>query len=91
MTLWYLASSTDYRTLGHLFVISKALVCLIVRDVCRAIVDQLTKVYIKIPTGDEVKEMVSCFKEKYGFPSCGGALDGSNIPISAPVEHHTYC
>ena len=45
---------------------------------CRAIIDQLAKVYIKMPTGNELKEMITCFKEKFGFPNCGGALDGSH-------------
>ena len=89
VTLWFLATSTDYRTLSHLFGISKASVCMIVREVCRAIVENLTKQYIKIPNGNELRNMITSFKEKFGFPSCGGALDGSHIPISAPVEHHT--
>ena len=87
--MWYLASGSDYRTLGHLFGISKSLVCLIICDVCRAIVDKLTPLYIKMPTGNELKDMIACFEERFGFPSCGGALDGCHIPISAPVEHHT--
>lgn len=89
VTLWFLATSTDYRTLSHLFGISKASVCMIIREVCRAIVENLTKQYIKIPHGNELRNMITSFKEKFGFPSCGGALDGSHIPISAPVEHHT--
>uniref|UniRef100_A0A1X7TZ97 Transposase Helix-turn-helix domain-containing protein n=1 Tax=Amphimedon queenslandica TaxID=400682 RepID=A0A1X7TZ97_AMPQE len=30
VTLWFLATSTDYRTLSHLFGISKASACMIV-------------------------------------------------------------
>ena len=86
VTLWCLATSTDYRTLGHLFGIS---VCLIVQEVCRAIVNSLTKDYIKLPNGNELRAMITHFKENFGFPCCGGALDGSHIPIAAPVEHHT--
>ena len=89
VTLWCLATSTDYRTLSHLFGLSKSSICLIIREVCRAIVDHLTKLYIKIPTENEMREMMMCFKEKYGFPCCGGALDGSHIPISAPAANHT--
>ena len=38
VTLWYLATGTDYRTISHLFGISKSSVCLIVKEVCSEIV-----------------------------------------------------
>ncbi len=31
---------------------------------------------------------VKKFKEKWGFPQCLGAIDGSHIPIKAPIEYH---
>ncbi len=41
ITLWYLATNSDFRTIAHLFGVSKATVCLVVKDVCAAIVDIL--------------------------------------------------
>ena len=29
------------------------------------------------------------YKEKCGFPSCAGAIDGTHIPIQAPLENRT--
>ena len=85
VTLWFLATNADYRTIGHLFGISKASVCLIRRDVCRAIVAVLLPKYIRIPVGSALTSVMNGF-ERRGFPQCGGAIDGSHIPIKAPRE-----
>ena len=50
ITVWFLATNADYRTIGHLFGISKTSVCLIRRNVCRAIVKVLLPKYVKIYT-----------------------------------------
>ena len=65
--------SMDYR---HLFGISKSSVCFIIHDVYRAIVGQFAEICIKMPTRNELKGMNACFKNKFGFPSCDGPLDG---------------
>ena len=88
ITLWFLATNADYRTIGYLFGISKMSVCLIRRDVCRAIVKVLLPKYVKIPVGSALTNVISGF-EKRGFPHCGGAIDGTHIPIEAPQESPT--
>ena len=88
--LWCLASSVEYRTVAHLFGISVASVCLIVRNVCKAIVKVLMPKYIRLPkTEDELVNIVAGFQDTWGFPNCMGALDGSHIPISTPSELRT--
>ena len=47
------------------------------------------EVYIKCPTGEELKRAVARFEEKWGFPQCVGAIDGSHVPIAAPELNHT--
>ena len=54
LTLWYLATNTDYWTIGHLFGISKATVCMVTKEVCAAIVKVLLPTYIRVPGGDEL-------------------------------------
>jgi len=83
--VWYLATDADYRTIGHLYGISKASVCLIRKDVCHAIVKVLLPKYIKITAGSALTDVMSGF-EKRGFPNCGGAIDGTHIPIEAPQD-----
>ena len=79
LTLWYLATNTDYRTIGHLFGVSKA-------TVCAAIVKVLLPRYIRVPAGDELKKVVEGFKDGLGFPQCAGVVDGTHIPIVSPEE-----
>ena len=86
LTLWRLATTADFRTIGHLFGVSKAAVCVVVKDVCSAIVQVLLPRYIKIPTGDSLKEVVNSFQHKWRFPQCGGAVDGTHIPIMSPHD-----
>ena len=86
LTLWRLATPSDYRTIGHLFGVSKAAVCVIVKDVCSAIVQVLLPRYIKIPTGASLKEVVHGFEHKWGFPQCAGAVDGTHILIMSPQD-----
>ena len=81
MVLWFLATGTDYRTIGHLFGVSKSTVCLLVKEVCAAIVELLQMQYIRIPVGSALKAVISGFKNDYGFPQCAGAVDGTHIPI----------
>ena len=69
---------------------SRASVCLIVRNVCKAIVKLLLPRYIRLPkTENELIDLVAGFRDSWGFPNCGGAIDGSHIPISAPSELRT--
>ena len=87
IALWFLSTGNDYRTVGHLFGVSKSLVCLIVRQVCRAIVKVLMPKYIVFPKNDALKAVVVGFQHRLGFPQCAGVIDGSHIPIISPVDY----
>ena len=86
ITLWFLSTGSDYRTIGHLFGVSKSTVCVVMKEVCTAIVECLLPKYIKIPTGATLRENVEAFKTELGFPQCVGAVDGTHIPIISPQE-----
>ena len=34
ITLWFLATGADYRTIGHLFGVSKSTICMVTKEVC---------------------------------------------------------
>ncbi len=87
LTLWFLATGADYRTIGHLFGVSKSTVCLVTKDVCASIVGLLLPEYIRVPVGAALKEVVEGFKNSHGFPQCAGAVDGTHIPIVSPEEY----
>ena len=86
IALWRLATNGDYRTIAHLLGVSRASVCLIVRDVCDAIVQVLLPKYIQTPHGERLQSIVDGFSSKWGFPQCVGAIDGSHIPIVSPLD-----
>ena len=52
VTLWCLATPTEYRTIAHLFGIACSTVCETVHEVCHCIVDVLLNEYIKFPSGN---------------------------------------
>ena len=52
ITLWYLSTGADFRTIGHLFGVAKSTVCIIIKSVCCAIVQLLLPKYIRRPIGD---------------------------------------
>ena len=89
VTLWCLATPTEYRTIAHLFGIARSTVCKMVHETCRSIVEVLLKDYIKFPSGDQLDQVVDEFKGKWGVPQCFGAIDGSHVPISPPSNLHT--
>ena len=89
ITLWRLGTNMEYRTISHLFGVGISTACVIVHEVCKAIVDVLLKRYIRIPTGRQAMDIVNGFEQQWGFPQCFGAIDGSHIPIIAPKNSHS--
>ena len=86
ITLWFLSTGSDYRTIGHLFGVCKSAVCIVTKEVCTAIVECLLPKYVMIPVGAALRENVEAFKTELGFPQCVGAVDGTHIPIISPQK-----
>ena len=86
ITLWYLATNSGFRTVGHLFGVSKSTVCVIVKEVCATIVDMLLPNHISFPSGDALCAVITGFQENHKFPQCVGAVDGCHIPIVSPPD-----
>ena len=63
VALWRLSTNVEYRTVGHLFRISQSTVCVIVHEVSKAINNVLTPVYIKNPTGQQLREIIDCLRQ----------------------------
>ena len=82
-------TTAEYRTIANLFDVSTSFLCLCIRDVCKAITKKLKNDFLKVPKGEDLREVMRLYKEKWGFPSCAGAIDGTHIPIQAPLENRT--
>ena len=78
ITLWCLATCSEYRTLAHLFGLAWSTICVIVHDTCRAIVSALQKLVIRFPDGDD-RKVVDGFKSTWGMIQCVGSIDGCHI------------
>ncbi|CAB4003678.1 Hypothetical predicted protein [Paramuricea clavata] len=87
LTLYFLASTAEYRTIGNLFGVSRSFTCQCVKEVCCAIIKQFPKA-ITFPKGDELHQVLQGYEERWGFPMCAGAIDGTHIPILAPTDNH---
>ena len=49
ITLWILATLSEYCSVSHLFGIARCTVC-VIHETCRAIIQKLKSVYISFPT-----------------------------------------
>ena len=74
ITLWFLATPSEYRTIGHLFGVARSTVCIIVHSTMNAIVSVLLGKYIVFPTGQHLSTVINGFEMKWNFPQCAGAM-----------------
>ncbi|XP_065405419.1 uncharacterized protein LOC135972214 [Chrysemys picta bellii] len=82
IALWKLATPDSYRSVANQFGVGKSTVGVVVMQVAKAIVDVLLS---KVVTLGNMEAIIDGFAAM-GFPNCGGAIDGTHIPILAP--HH---
>lgn len=87
ITLWRLSTNCEYRTIRHLFGVARCTANDIVKDTCLVIVQELMRRYINFPSGDRLRATVQGF-EDMGFPQVAGTIEGTHIPIIAPVNYH---
>lgn len=86
LALYWFATGDCFRTIAHLFGVSKAIVWQSVHEVASGL-KSLTRQHISIPTGDRLKEVTRGYEERCGFPQCAGAIDGTHIPILSPRDN----
>ncbi|CAM5075757.1 unnamed protein product [Eretmochelys imbricata] len=82
IALWKLATPDSYCSVGNQFGVGKSTVGAAVMQVANAIKDLLIS---RVVTLGNMQVIVDGFAAM-GFPNCGGAIDGTHIPILAP-EH----
>ncbi|CAB4015108.1 Hypothetical predicted protein, partial [Paramuricea clavata] len=91
VTLYYLASTAEYRTIGNLFGVSRSFVCQCIKEVCHAIAKQFPNHQMLSASlrDDDLLRVIRVYGESWSFPMCAGAVDGTHIPILAPNKNHT--
>ena len=94
MTLYYLTDQGSFRQTGNSFGVSKAKLSITLRVVVNAIINNLRKKYIVLPsTIAELEKAAGNFEEKIVFPHIIGCVDGTHIPIIQPKanSHDYFC
>ncbi|CAL9685020.1 unnamed protein product [Knipowitschia caucasica] len=84
LCLWRLATGDCFRTISNLFGIGKSTAVTVTNEVCSAIASTLLPLFIKTPSLSEFRAIAQGFRDRWGFPQCAGAIDGTHIPIKAP-------
>ncbi|CAF1118756.1 unnamed protein product [Rotaria sordida] len=93
--LYALGSSSEFRTISHLFGIGKSTTGENLHEFCSVLVEMLFHRFIKFPKSpDEIKYTINGFYTKFGYPMCIGALDGTHFAIKPPlgyeVDYYNY-
>ena len=65
--IWQL--TLTYCTMGHLFGVSKATVCCVIKEVCESIVSVLLPRYISVPSGDDFIAVCGWFYKWFRIPT----------------------
>lgn len=68
IVLYYLSSTAEYRTIANLFGVSISFVCSCIKEVSAVIVQKMKTMFITIPKGEEVNEIMRIYKDKWQFP-----------------------
>ena len=81
------ATNVEFRTISHLFGIGHSTAITIANHVAGVIVTKMQPLYIRIPSETDLKDIIKSFRDSWGFPQCGGAIDGTHIGILAPPNN----
>ena len=86
ITIWMLANPECIRLVSDQFDISRSTCYEVYMRVCTAIKNTLAQRFIHLPEGNDSRNTIQKFEEQRGFPGILGAIDGTHIPIQAPLE-----
>lgn len=84
--LHWLAHGTSFTQLATLYTLGKSTIVSIVHEAVESLRIKLVPDAIKFPMGHELEQVMVDFESLCGLPFCGGAIDGTFIPIKKP-EH----
>jgi len=95
ITLRFLASGSDYRSLAFGFRVASNTISGVVKEVCHAIVGELEEELLSTPnTEDAWREVATQFSTKWNFHNSIGAMDGKHVAIKRPPgtyqEYYNY-
>ena len=95
VTLRHLASGAKYRDMQYAWRVPANTMCVVVREVCQAIVDEYLDELLTCPqTEDGWRELADDWYRRWNFPNVIGAIDGKHVACKAPPnsgsEYYNY-
>ena len=95
LTLRHLASRAKYRDMQYAWRVPANTICVVVREVCQAIVDEYLAELLTCPqTEDGWRELADDWYRRWNFPNVIGAIDGKHVACKAPPnsgsEYYNY-
>lgn len=91
ITLRYLATGDNYRTLSYGFRVAPNTISSIVYETCEAIIAEYLEEVIVCPTTPEGWKMVAQgFSDHWNFHNTVGAIDGKHIAMRPPGKSGSY-
>ncbi|XP_040172531.1 protein ANTAGONIST OF LIKE HETEROCHROMATIN PROTEIN 1-like [Anopheles arabiensis] len=86
ITLRFLATGDNYRSLEYTFNVSAQTISTFIPEVCDALIEVLGS-YVQLPSNQcEWLKISNDFKQQYGFPNAIGAIDGKHVQVKCPRE-----
>ena len=86
VTSRYLATGDAMITIAYNFWTGVATARQIILDVCLAILDVLSQIYLPVPSEDKWKSIAGEFYERWNSPNCIGAIDGKHVMMQCPFN-----
>lgn len=86
IALYKLAHVAEYKVIGNQFGVHKSTVHNCVYAFCYAITQTLEEKIIRMPDESEAQNIANNFEKITHIPQIIGAIDGSHIPITPPLE-----
>ena len=88
LTLRYLATGKSHRSLSFQFRISRRTISYIIQEAFRAIIKNLSGIYLRIPdTPERWNNIAEQFSLRWNFPN---AIDGKHITIQKPSGEGSF-
>ena len=87
IVLHWLAQASSFAQIAALYAIGKSTVVAVIHQSIDILRGKLVPEAIRFPTVSELEQVLVDFEALCGLPCCGGALDGTFMPIKKPAEH----
>lgn len=84
MVFRYFVSGNSIPSIAFSFRVDQSTVRNIIKEVCNALANVLSPLYLALPTEEEWKCIVDGFWNRWQMPNCFGAIDGKHIRIKCP-------